>query len=243
MKYHITHISLAFTLGMSFTALPRSATSCHHWLACLICPRIPREISWSLFIRGSIWQTGVFSSYFSFFNNLVDIQKQLQEKQRGDELVSRRNKSPFLLFWPMLQRRLQLHHSQDVLWCLAASSTLLLLPLLLDWHGRSWHRQAGEAFTDFGTAEHSLHRKGRFWSAVPQLCARSHLRGQQATVLAMDWWGKDRNSTCPNAFTLPVTQIPKMIQAKLSCVGSSLVMWNCSLYTLVAIWARAAFLV
>lgn len=122
-------------------------------------------------------------------------------------------------------------------------STLLLLPLLLDWHGRSWHRQAGEAFTDFGTAEHSLHRKGRFWSAVPQLCARSHLRGQQATVLAMDWWGKDRNSTCPNAFTLPVTQIPKMIQAKLSCVGSSLVMWNCSLYTLVAIWARAAFLV
>lgn len=120
MKYHITHISLAFTLGMSFTALPRSATSCHHWLGCLICPRIPREISWSLFIRGSIWQTGVFSSYFSFFNNLVDIQKQLQEKQRGDELVSRRNKSPFLLFWPMLQRRLQLHHSQDVLWCLAA---------------------------------------------------------------------------------------------------------------------------
>lgn len=240
MKYHITHISLAFTLGMSFTALSCSAASCHHWLGCLICPRIPTETSWSLFIWGSIWQTRSFYSYFSFFNNLVDIQKQLQEKQRGDELVSRRNKSPFLLFWPMLQRRLQLHHSQEVLWCLAAQYTASFAPSFwadMEDHGTDKMERR------FGTAKDSLHRKGRVWSAVPQLCVRSHLRGQQATALAMTWWGKDRNSTCPNAFTFPVPKIPKMIQAKLSCVGSSLVVWNYSLYTLVAIWARAAFLV
>lgn len=185
MKYHITHINLAFTLGMSFTALSRSSASCHHWLGCLICPRIPRKTSWNLLIWGSIWQTGAFFLLIFFLLQFSGHSERTSGKTRGDALISQRNKIPILVLTNLAEEAAAASLPRGSV-MLGRSVHCFFCPLLLGWHGRSWHRQAGEGFTDFGSTEHNWYREGRSWYVVPQLCIRSDLRGQRATVPCHD---------------------------------------------------------
>lgn len=239
MKYHITHINLAFTLGMSFTALSRSAASCHHWLGCFICPRIPRETSRSLFIWGSIWQTGAFFFLFFFFLQFSGHSETTTGKIRVMHWYHKETKSPFLLFWPKLQRRLQLHHSHKVLWCWAAqytaSSALSFLADMED-HGTRQAEEGSQILVPQSTSS-----TGRAGVGVPFHSSASGVTSEGNKLQSLPQPGEDGNSTCPNAFTLSLPKIPRMIQAKLSRERSSLVVQNCSPYTLVAIGARAAF--
>lgn len=67
----------------------------------------------------------------------------------------------WLVFWLRLQRALQLDRSQEILWWQAAHFLhCFFCQLLLGWHGRSWSKEFGVGFTEFGTALGKRHKEG-----------------------------------------------------------------------------------
>lgn len=168
-------------------------------------------------LRQHLTDWGFFLLIF-FCYSLVDIQKELQETQEVMHWYHKETKSPFL-FWPTLQRRLQLHHSHEVLWCWAdqytASSAPSFLADMEDHDADKLERGSQILVAQSTTGTGRVGLGMLFHSSASGVTSE----GNELQSLAMTWWGKDGNSTCPNAFTLPLPKIPEMIQAKLSGEG------------------------
>lgn len=78
-----------------------------------------RDVLEPVHLTQHLTEWGLFFLVFFFFTVWWTFRNNFKKDTRCDVLV---------LFWPMLQRRLQLHHSQEVLWCWAAQCTASSAP-------------------------------------------------------------------------------------------------------------------